>query len=510
MIKRTATLIIVTFLLSAVTAFAAPSADFIFYDDTDGLCYVFGKLDKNADDAGVIIGGKKYSYKLDEDDSDSRFSDALKKDTPTYGIAFKAPRSYFNEFVTTPYSVSDNKDVYGITRNFDGRKNEIKYDYLCYEDFTSETLPAYITDVSSKYGELSIENTEGSNKLKFVDPGAGAYAGVRVDVPEYDDIITFEMRFKLTKTTTDGYGFIINFLGSDSNRAFRIIKYTAPTDTLCFVNSGTNNSLMGKIDMNGEWYTLKVKMDTCLKISDVSVSNDIYKEDDITASNETYVWQDKNNGRMISYNQSWISDYSGGDITDIEILNYSSTAGECLIDYIALYEYDESFKEERIRAQSKDIKTYSDPVIRLVPNKSNIIYNGEVMYSVYEPVIKDNVILVEAETIADILDMDFTDNKTYYTFKKGVHTFKFNPDGNSYYYNEREKSLSAPLFTEDDALYIPLCDIIKYLNTRMEFKEDENVLYINNNISVDLNKWLSDNSQYEDVLTVYTLEETRE
>ncbi len=44
----------------------------------------------------------------------------------------------------------------------------------------------------------------------------------------------------------------------------------------------------------------------------------------------------------------------------------------------------------------------------------------------------------------------------------------------------------------------------------MEFKSEEKVLYVNKNISVDLNEWLNKNTGYKDVLTVYTLEETRE
>ncbi len=505
MIKKTVSLLIASILISTVTAFAAPSADFIFYDDTDGLCYVFGKFDKNADEAGVIIGGKKYSYKLDEADSDSRFRNTLEKDTPTFGIAFKAPRSYFNEFVTTPYSVSDNKDTYGITKNFGSKENNVKFDYLYYEDFSSGSLPDNMTKKGNK-DQISIVQDGGNNKLKIADSGKDETNYVILDVPDYDDIITFEMRFKLTKTVTDLYGFKLYFLNDNNEHAFDIIKHDQEGSTLTFMNKGTDNNLMGKVDMDGVWYTLKVKMNNEFKMSDVSVENDIYKFEDITPSYDTYVWQDKENGRMISYNQSWIKDSSGKKIKKIWISTTTGTAVECLIDYVAFHKYDESYKQMRKRADSKEISTVEDPVIRLVPNKINILLNGEVCYSPYEPLVNNGIVFLEAETIADIFDMSYSETDDGYKLVKNSSTFEFKEESSEYYFNDKVKPISSNIIISEDLVYLPLCDIIKYLHAGSEFNEDKNILYINKYPSVDLSNWLIDNSQYEDVLTVYTLE----
>ena len=72
------------------------------------------------------------------------------------------------------------------------------------------------------------------------------------------------------------------------------------------------------------------------------------------------------------------------------------------------------------------------------------------------------------------------------------------------------KTISSKIIISDDTVYLPLCDIINYLNYNIEFKEEDNILSINKNITVNLNEWLNNNTEYKDVLTVYTLEEARE
>jgi len=539
-------LLILVLSLINLTVSASPAVEYIFYDNDDKILYVFGGYDKPSEDVGVYFAGDKFS--LVKDGDTSQLDKSNKMENPKFGIGFKAPKNYFEKVLAEPYMVSDGIEEKGQKKYYDFLSNSLKENCVFYEDF-EKYYNGKTNDYTLNAGKgTSVNAYEGYSEngnefavLHYLDEKTGNSASYSFAVPEYQNYITLEFKIKMKSienTDNMGTGFRIDFYDEDEVTPFSIIKYQGESTPFNFVNKGINPPLCDVVK-DDEWYILRVKIDSQNKLSAAAIFNDRYKGENLSGYTDTSndltdselteddsdvsdvelkdksngfnvlkynnMWQDMKNGALYTYNIPWYQDFEGGKVKKVTLSTYGRSMGEYFIDYVALYDKDGDYKKQKLRAQSDEIESYSDPKIRLVPDKTNIICNGEVMYSVYEPVIENDIIFVEAETIADILDMDFSDNENEYIFKKGNHTFKFISDGTSYWYNEREKTLSAPLLKDEDTVYIPLCDVIKYMNTKMEFKEDENVLYINKNISVDLNKWLSDNSQYEDVLTIYTL-----
>lgn len=98
-------LIAVIMLMSAIAVSAAPTVDYVFYDEDDQAYYVFGTYDKNviknsdylADEVGVYLNGDKYQF--------DAVADSNELVSPKYGIGFYGRKDILNTLNITPYSV---------------------------------------------------------------------------------------------------------------------------------------------------------------------------------------------------------------------------------------------------------------------------------------------------------------------------------------------------------------------------------------------------------------------
>ena len=120
---------------------------------------------------------------------------------------------------------------------------------LYFEDFAYDYVgdKPYTLSVNEQTGSSARivyekgENSKRKNMLKLTDTQAKSLASVTLSIPEYEKSVTFEMKFKLIKTTTPGYGFIVDFMG-DSKRALRFYKHSGETAHFAIENSGASFS----------------------------------------------------------------------------------------------------------------------------------------------------------------------------------------------------------------------------------------------------------------------------
>jgi len=130
--KKIALILAVVMMLSAVSVFAAPSVEHIFYgvDDETGIpaFYVFGKYTNNstksgtqlASDVGVYYNGEKYSYVKDGNTTSK---------AGLYGIAFDdiaGVKGSMKSFKVQPYSVNKFGEKLGAEQEYDFVNNEKK------------------------------------------------------------------------------------------------------------------------------------------------------------------------------------------------------------------------------------------------------------------------------------------------------------------------------------------------------------------------------------------------
>ncbi len=389
MIKRIlAFSLILNIILAGVTAFAVPSADYVFYDNNEGELYIFGNFDKRdsvAKDVGIFANGKQFSYAKDgnTENLEKQNSEA----SPKFGIGLIAPKSYLGKVDIYPYAeYSDGFFMTGNTVSYDSVKEEITSPKsLLFENFTGyqEGLTMgsdnkfpdnqnIITRVYSDTQSVSVVKAEDANQneknmLKISDKSSRYGSALEITVPEYERILTFEIRFKLKKTTTDGYAMHINFYGdaARTKEAFSIQKDTSATSGLYYVNNGGNTTFTGGVNMDGEWFTMKVRMDTLTKQTAISIEGEAFSQDvSETINAYNYVWQDLINKKVLAYNQPWYYEYDSGNIKKIYISIVSGTCGDYYIDYIKLGEGGEEIYPVRTRAKSQPYKTIPDPAPR--------------------------------------------------------------------------------------------------------------------------------------------------
>lgn len=344
----------------------------MFLDDETGKYYVFGSFDKengDPEDVGIYFKGLKYSYAKG---GNTDFLDKqIKEDNPKFAISFMAPPEYMEVFRVKPYAtLNGGKEIIGKQKSYNKEENSIKDDDVFYYDFEwDETgfepydIICQTSDGTSAEVAFVEKNGEYTNALKLTDENADkGIATATCELPDYTENLTMEVKLKMSKTSTDGYGFIIDFLDENEKKAFRIVKYSNATSGLSFVNSGGNTTFTAGVDMNNEWFTLKLFMDSKRKYSSLAIENDIYKEEDFDLSELNFVWQDKENSRIIAYNLPWYNEYSAeNNIKYIKFSTYGNTAGEYLIDDINIYTNGEDYRPKRTRAESKTMRVIKDP-----------------------------------------------------------------------------------------------------------------------------------------------------
>ncbi len=126
--KKISILLAAIMILSTVAVYAAPSVDYVFYDEDDALYYVFGSYYKgynNPADIGIKLNGEEFSYI--KDGNTSNFDAQNEKDEPKFGISFKAPKEGFEEFNVQAYRKEQNvgKKVGDIV-SLDIANNQVK------------------------------------------------------------------------------------------------------------------------------------------------------------------------------------------------------------------------------------------------------------------------------------------------------------------------------------------------------------------------------------------------
>ncbi|MBE7020202.1 MAG: hypothetical protein E7411_02045 [Ruminococcaceae bacterium] len=375
-------------ILAGVTAFAVPSARYVFYDNDEGELFIFGQYDKKdsgAEDVGIFVNGEQFSYAKDGDTEN--LDKQNKEATPKFAIGLKAPRNSLGKVDIYPYAkYSDGFFMTGDTVSYDTVKGIITSPKsLLFENFTGyqEGLTMgsdnrfpdnqnIITRVYSDTQNVSVVKTEivnhrEKNILKISDTSNRYGSALEIIVPQYERILTFEIRFKLNKTTTEGFAFNMGFYGDTARtkQAFSIEKSSGADSGLYYVNSGGNTIFTGGVNMNDEWFTMKVRMDTLLEQTAISIENDGFSKDVSESINRyNYLWQDMINKKVIAYNQSWYNEYECGNIKKIYISTGSGTCGDYYIDYIKLGEGGEEIYPVRTRAKSQPYKTIPDPTPR--------------------------------------------------------------------------------------------------------------------------------------------------
>ena len=133
--KKIALILAVIMLFSAVSVFAAPSVEYIFYgvDDTEGgtrepAFFVFGKYTNNStasgtlvsEDVGVYYNGVKYSYEKNGNTTNA---------SGLFGIAFDDKddvKDKMTSFKVQPYSVNNYGEKLGAEQEYDFVNDEMK------------------------------------------------------------------------------------------------------------------------------------------------------------------------------------------------------------------------------------------------------------------------------------------------------------------------------------------------------------------------------------------------
>ena len=372
-------------LTAGITAFAVPSAEYVFYDNSENELYIFGKYDKRengAEDVGIFANGKKFSYV--KDGNEEILNEQNANTTPRFGIGLIAPKSYLGKVNIYPYAeYADGYFMTGDTVTYDSENEKIlSAKPMIFENFTSypegltfgsdTRFPGNQNIISRVYSDtqnLSVIKTEDVNEnvkevLQISDDSTRYASAIEIIVPEYDRILTFEIRFKLKKTTTDGYAFQMNFFGDTARtkEAFTIAKDSSATSGIYYKNNSGNTAFTGGVNLDGEWFTLKVRMDTLTKQTGISIEGEAFSQDVSEIINTyNYVWQDLVNKKVLAYNQPWYDEYDGENIKKIYISTGSGTCGDYYIDYIKLGEGGEEIFPVRTRAKSQPYNIIPDP-----------------------------------------------------------------------------------------------------------------------------------------------------
>ena len=183
---------------------------------------------------------------------------------------------------------------------------------IFFEDFTSYDEGADPTSFKVKeYDTHPVEVTEyetpdgKKNVLKIVDTGSGG-AVLTLNIPECNGPVTFETRIKAVKTTTDGYGFRMLFQNLASQNAFTLIRYSDANAWFVYGSSGTNMHLTRNLNHDGEWFTVKVRIDNELRVNSIIIENEQIKSTKVNFGTAAGLYQNFENVNFTSiYHRFW-------------------------------------------------------------------------------------------------------------------------------------------------------------------------------------------------------------
>lgn len=124
--KKIALILAVVMLFSAVSVFAAPSVEHIFYDEVANKYYVFGTYQNSVinnygedvpvdtEELGLIVSDGEIEKIFTYDCLDAQNEEGVTK----FGMSFGVP-NILDTFKVKPYSVNDVKTEYGTEREYD-------------------------------------------------------------------------------------------------------------------------------------------------------------------------------------------------------------------------------------------------------------------------------------------------------------------------------------------------------------------------------------------------------
>ncbi len=358
---------------------------------------------------------------------------------------------------------------------------------IFFEDFTSYEEGAVPTSLAAvsynaanpiEVGEMEVSEGKKKNVLKMIDTTASNY--IDLAVPKVDGAVTFELRIKFKPTTTPGYGFIMDFKGGGVN-AFRLVKFSAATDTLCYVNSSGNNVFSKGADYNDQWFTVKVRIDPQTRTTGVILENENFGEAALDLQRAKNTWYDKPNKRVMAYSQQWFNEFTGKTVDTIRLQTYgSATSGEYYIDYIKLIKDvpAEDFEPVKERAESKTVDYVAAPSVRLVPNIVNLLYKDEVKYLANPITIINGRSLVDVNNFASWYGYTVAKNGTSYelTGDKGTLTFNLN----DYSFNVNGTAYTTDVAPSEikGCVYIPVKSFANALGDEVLWQNDPKCVII--------------------------------
>ena len=364
-------ILLAIFLIPSYIVYALPDVRYCFYDDLDETLYLFSDFDLREDaeikDIGIYFNDTKFSLK--KDGSTENFNNLISNNLSKYALGFSADKALFKSVISYPYvEYEDGLMLVGEKVSYDCDNNTVvRPKKLLYEDFTAETIDKNITFKTyenTSYSFVKKKSEEGINKnMLCLSDESNSLSSIAIfKLPEYKDKLTFEIRFKIEKTNTDGAGFIIYFMDENGKHAFRLIRYTGEDNGITYLNNGNGTTFTGNFDITGEWYTLKVCVDNRIKYTAASVKGDVFRNDMTDELMKyDYVWQNTDTGTVNIYNQTWFNESTGNYIKTIQFNTYGSSKGNYYIDYIKITEGDEDLTPDRKRAPSKIYNTIADP-----------------------------------------------------------------------------------------------------------------------------------------------------
>ncbi len=293
------------------------------------------------------------------------------------------------------------------------------------------------------------------NVLKLTDTGSGA-AILTLDVPECSGPVTFEMRIKAVKTTTDGYGFRMLFQNSAAQNAFTLIRYSDANAWFTYGYSGTNLHLTRNLNHDSEWFVVKVRVDNELRQNGIIIENEQLKSTKVNFGTAAGLYQDFENGRVIGTSLPFITDFEG-EVEQIVLTPYGGSAGEFYIDYIKMTKEVPEFKVTKIRAEAElTPEFYQDPKERLLPYELNIIYRGELKYFANKPVTVNGRAMIDADSFADWFGSEVVNNNGMYEIDLDGKKLFFKDSDTSFYIDGNMYTADTPPEYINGFLYIPL------------------------------------------------------
>lgn len=365
---------IIVFLLSSVCGFAYPKITHMVYDNLFERMYVFSQSDNKSDvtDAGLYLNGKKYSMVKDAGDS-GKIAKINSTAGRKYGMGFISPENLFENVILKSYVVeNDGTEYIGEPQVYNPEERKLRNQKtLFFENFTGYEkngyakglIPRTYTDATSGVTKYADEDGVVKNMLFFNDKSTTNTTRFDLTLPEYKGVITFEMKIKFIKTSTVGFGMMMDFTGN-GNRAFRVIKYAdSATNGLTYICNSTMTVSGKNTEFDGEWFTIRMRIDSDRHINQMLMQNRNFGVNTVDLSNTSYVWQNKKDSSLLAYNLMWYNEFadSGEKIDKISVYTYAKSCGEYYIDYIRVLEDEEEYKVERVRAPSKYIERIPDP-----------------------------------------------------------------------------------------------------------------------------------------------------